>query len=86
VFTGAGSTVGLVLACTQATQKFGNPSSVNFLILEGAVVMAEDQVFRCQNPACRCEIRVLRESIAGAANPRCTCGAEMKKPYSKPIR
>ena len=46
--------------------------------------MADDEVFRCQNLACRCEVRVLKASIEGASNPKCVCGAEMKKPYGKP--
>lgn len=48
------------------------------------MVMTEGQVFRCQNRDCNCEIRVLRTSINASANPRCCCGAEMKKPYRKP--
>jgi hypothetical protein len=46
--------------------------------------MTEGQVFRCQNRDCGCEVRVLRTSINARANPRCCCGAEMKKPYRKP--
>jgi hypothetical protein len=49
------------------------------------MVITEGQVFRCQNRDCGCEIRVLRTSINAPANPRCCCGAEMKKPYRKPV-
>jgi hypothetical protein len=48
------------------------------------IVMVDDQIFRCQNPACRSEMRVLRRSLEGGSNPRCSCGAQMKKPYRKP--
>ena len=48
------------------------------------MVMTEGQVFRCQNRDCGCEVRVLRTSLEGRANPRCGCGAEMKKTYHKP--
>jgi hypothetical protein len=49
------------------------------------MVMTKGQVFRCQNRDCGCEIRVLRTSINASAKPRCCCGAEMKKPYRKPV-
>ena len=48
------------------------------------MAMSEGQVYRCQNRNCGCEVRVLRPSIQARANPRCCCGAEMKKPYRKP--
>ncbi len=48
------------------------------------MAMTEGQVYRCQNTTCACEIRVLRASTNARANPRCCCGAEMKKPYRKP--
>jgi predicted nucleic acid-binding Zn ribbon protein len=44
--------------------------------------MTEGQVYRCQY--CGCEIKVVRTSAQARANPRCGCGAPMKKPYSKP--
>jgi len=47
--------------------------------------MTEGQVYRCQNPDCRREIRVNRASVEPDLNPRCSCGAEMKKPYDKPV-
>jgi hypothetical protein len=51
---------------------------------EASMVMRKGQVFRCQNPNCRAEIRVEKDSIEVVANPRCGCGAEMKKPYAAP--
>jgi hypothetical protein len=47
--------------------------------------MQSGQVYRCQNVECRAEIEVKRASIEGPSNPRCCCGAEMKKVYSKPV-
>jgi hypothetical protein len=46
--------------------------------------MAEGQIYQCTNRDCRCEIQVMKASIETNANPRCCCGAEMKKPYHKP--
>ncbi len=48
------------------------------------MLMTEDQIFRCQNRGCGCEVRVIKGSIEGSSNPRCCCGAEMKKPYTAP--
>jgi hypothetical protein len=45
----------------------------------------ELQVYRCQNRACGCEIVVTKMQLETRANPRCFCGAEMKKPYSPPV-
>ncbi len=45
----------------------------------------ELQVFRCQNRACGCEIVVIKTPVETKANPRCFCGAEMKKHYSPPV-
>ena len=47
--------------------------------------MAEVQAYRCQNRDCGCEVRVIKPSIESNSNPRCSCGAEMKKPYNKPV-
>ena len=47
--------------------------------------MRKGQRYHCQNTECGSEIEVTKESAAeGAANPRCACGAEMKKAYVKP--
>ncbi len=47
--------------------------------------MTEGQVYRCQNRVCDAEILVNKASREARANPRCGCGAEMKKPYSPPV-
>lgn len=40
--------------------------------------------WHCTNPACHSEVLVQRNSSCEEANPRCTCGAPMKKNYSPP--
>jgi hypothetical protein len=47
--------------------------------------MTEGQVYHCQNRDCDSEILVTKASLETNANPRCSCGAEMKKPYSPPV-
>jgi hypothetical protein len=47
--------------------------------------MTEGQIYRCQNRDCGGEVQVVKPSIEADANPRCCCGAEMKKPYQKPL-
>jgi len=39
----------------------------------------------CVNFPCRCEIELVRPPFDRGANPRCACGAEMKKPFSAPV-
>jgi len=48
-------------------------------------IMRMGQKYRCQNPECRAEIEVTKDSREGESNPRCCCGSEMKKPYSPPV-
>jgi hypothetical protein len=47
--------------------------------------MTKDQVYHCQNRDCDAEILVTKASLETSANPRCGCGAAMKKPYSPPV-
>ena len=49
------------------------------------IAMREGQHYRCQNPECRAEIEVTKDSIEGISNPICCCGTPMKRPYSKPV-
>jgi hypothetical protein len=49
------------------------------------MTMRAGQRYRCQNPNCRCEIEVIEASAQAEFNPRCCCGAEMKKRYTKPV-
>lgn len=47
--------------------------------------MIAGQIYRCKNRACGCEVKVIKMSTEATRNPRCCCGAEMKKPYSSPV-
>lgn len=49
------------------------------------MVLKKGQRYRCQNRECAAEIEVTKDSVEGASNPKCCCGAEMKKVYSKPV-
>jgi hypothetical protein len=49
------------------------------------MILQKAQIYRCQNRECRAEIQVTKDSIEGESNPRCCCGAEMKKPYTTPV-
>ena len=40
--------------------------------------------WHCTNPACGCEVLVTGGSEDGK-NPRCSCGAAMKKRYVSPV-
>ncbi len=42
------------------------------------------QRFHCQNSQCDGEIQITREPAVNIANPRCVCGAEMKRLYVPP--
>ena len=47
--------------------------------------MKKGQRYRCQNRLCGCEMEVTRASAGEIVqNPKCGCGAEMKRPYVKP--
>lgn len=48
------------------------------------MLMRQGQTYRCQNRGCNCEVLVMKPSVEGLGNPRCCCGAEMKKPYVPP--
>jgi hypothetical protein len=40
--------------------------------------------WHCTNPACRCEVQVEQSAAVDGENPRCSCGAPMKKTYTSP--
>jgi len=46
--------------------------------------MTKGQIYRCQNRDCGSEIQVTKSSIEAHLNPRCCCGALMKRPYTRP--
>ena len=41
--------------------------------------------WRCTNPACGCEVLVASGDSEDGKNPRCSCGAAMKKRYVSPV-
>lgn len=41
--------------------------------------------WHCTNPACGCQILVENGASAEGENPRCACGAAMKKKYASPV-
>jgi hypothetical protein len=45
---------------------------------------AEDR-WHCSNPACGCELLVENSAREESKNPRCSCGAAMKKKYTSPV-
>jgi hypothetical protein len=47
--------------------------------------MIGGEIYRCQNRVCGCEWKVTSSSMEGGQNPRCCCGAEMKKSYTAPV-
>jgi|GEM_PF-2168525 len=47
--------------------------------------MIVGQIYRCQNLKCHSEVQVIKSYATGRQNPRCCCGAEMKKPYTPPV-
>jgi hypothetical protein len=49
------------------------------------MIMLRGQRYRCQDRECRAEMEVKEDSIEGGTNPRCWCGAEMKKRYGPPV-
>jgi hypothetical protein len=47
--------------------------------------MKSEDRWRCTNPACGCEVLVEHSGNEDGQNPRCTCGAAMKKRYVSPV-
>jgi hypothetical protein len=48
------------------------------------MIMKTGELWHCSNPACRCEVLVQSSSVSEGSNPRCVCGAPMKKKYAPP--
>lgn len=46
--------------------------------------MKAGEQWNCSNPACGCEIVVQHSSVREGGNPRCVCGAPLKKKYAEP--
>ena len=47
--------------------------------------MKSEDRWHCTNPACGCEVLVERGASQDGKNPRCACGATMKKRYVSPV-
>jgi len=45
-------------------------------------ILRMGQTYRYQNPECRAEIEVTEDAREREPNPSCSCGSEMKKPYT----
>ncbi len=43
--------------------------------------MKSEDRWHCTNPLCGCEVLVERSGSEDGKNPRCSCGAAMKKRY-----
>jgi hypothetical protein len=48
------------------------------------MIMNIGEQWHCTNPACHCEVLVQTRSELEGSNPRCVCGAPMKKRYAAP--
>jgi hypothetical protein len=48
------------------------------------MIMNVGEQWHCTNPACHCEVLVQTRSALEGSNPRCVCGAPMKKKYAAP--
>ncbi len=48
------------------------------------MIMKAGEHWHCMNPACHCEVLVQSSSDVEGDNPRCVCGAPMKKKYVPP--
>lgn len=48
------------------------------------MIMKTGERWHCTNPACRCEVLVQSASCIAGGNPRCVCGAHLKKSYAPP--
>ena len=64
--------------------QIGTISLDSLPVAGGTVILRAGQIYRCTNADCRAEIQVLKPSVEGESSPKCCCGAEMKKPYSRP--
>ena len=56
------------------------------LAQQGAAMrMKTEDRWHCTNPACGCEVLVERGGMVEGKNPRCSCGAALKKKYTPPL-
>lgn len=48
------------------------------------MIMKAGQRWHCTNPGCQCEVLVESSRGCEGSNPRCVCGAPMKREYTPP--
>jgi len=49
------------------------------------MLMRLGETWICSNPACGCVITVSKDGVLEGGNPRCSCGAALRKQYSSPV-
>ena len=49
------------------------------------MLMHPGETWLCTNPICQGSVVVKSETCAEGSNPRCSCGAPMKKKYTPPV-
>lgn len=49
------------------------------------MVMHPGERWHCTNPSCRCTVLVEAGTPQEGENPRCSCGAVMKKEFKSPV-
>jgi len=49
------------------------------------MMMRSGDTWHCTNGSCHAVVLVQTESQGEGANPRCSCGAPMKKDYKSPV-
>jgi hypothetical protein len=48
------------------------------------MIMKAGEQWHCTNPECHCEVSVQSSAELEGSNPRCVCGAPMRKKYAPP--
>lgn len=49
------------------------------------MLMQSGETWLCSNPACQGSVVVKPGTYIEGSNPRCSCGARMKKKYTSPV-
>jgi len=62
----------------------GTASAKSWRGKEQVMRMTSADRWLCSNPACGCQVLVETAATAEGTNPRCSCGAKMKKKYTLP--
>jgi hypothetical protein len=62
----------------------GNPRKPAVKEGTATLILKTGEHWHCINPACHCEVLVQSDSEIDGPNPRCVCGAPLKKKYAPP--